>query len=60
MRLTSKLSTTAEIRMPIHPGEILQEEMLAPLGMSIHFGNRGTKIQLLTCELFVRIERGRG
>ena len=35
MRLTSKLSTTAEVRMPIDPGEILQEEMLVPLGLSL-------------------------
>ena len=35
MRLTSKLSTTTEVRMPIHPGEILREEMLVPLGLSL-------------------------
>lgn len=35
MRLTSKLSTTTEVRMPIHPGEILREELLTPMGLSL-------------------------
>ena len=35
MPLTSKSSITTEVRMPIHPGEILQEEMLVPLGLSL-------------------------
>ena len=35
MRLTSKLSTIAEVRMPIHPGEILREELLTPMALSL-------------------------
>ena len=46
MRLTSKLSTTTEVRMPIHPGEILREEMLAPMGLSLSELARGIQVPL--------------
>jgi addiction module HigA family antidote len=42
--LTSKSSSTLEIRMPIHPGEILQEELLAPMGLSLSELARGIRV----------------
>ena len=54
MRLTSKLSTTTEIRMPIHPGEILQEEMLVPLGMSLSELARGLQVPVNRLSQIVR------
>jgi antitoxin HigA-1 len=35
MRSIPKPLTTTEVRMPIHPGEILQEELLTPMGLSL-------------------------
>ena len=44
MRLTLKSLTTTEVRMPIHPGEILQEELLAPMGLSLSELARGIQV----------------
>jgi len=54
MRLTSKSSTTTEVRMPIHPGEILQEEMLAPLGLSLSELARGIRVPVNRLSQIVR------
>lgn len=44
MRLKSKSLTTTEVRMPIHPGEILQEELLTPMGVSLSELARGIQV----------------
>lgn len=56
MRLKSKSSITTELRMPIHPGEILQEEFLAPMGLSLSELARGI---LVPVNRLSQIARGR-
>jgi len=40
--------------MPIHPGEILQEEMLAPLGLSLSELARGIRVPVNRLSQIVR------
>src|SRR6187431_1423090 len=54
MPLKSKSSITTEVRMPIHPGEILQEELLTPMGVSLSELARGIQVPVN------RLTRSRG
>ncbi len=57
MRSMSKSPITTELRMPIHPGEILQEELLTPLGLSLSELARGILVPVNRLSQIVRGRR---
>ena len=52
--MTSKLCADTNIRMPIHPGEVLQEEILTPTGLSLSELARGIQVPVNRLSQIVR------
>ncbi|MFN0101901.1 MAG: HigA family addiction module antitoxin [Bryobacteraceae bacterium] len=51
------MSTDTNIRTPVHPGEILREEMLAPMGLSLSALARGIQVPVNRLSQIVRGRR---